>query len=187
MIRRAKTERVAQQQKAVCQALIQLMERKDFQQISVSEICQLAGIPRRTAYYYFDSKEDMLKYLLEYVVRESALDAIWPANSDKDTMYRGLVQFFRYWRDQRRRELEVLLNRGYAVHIIDRAIHWVSEESAWAEHIRQAKGLDVAVSNVATTVVFHVLFFWCRAGFTHSDEETAAYTADLLTKPIYNI
>ena len=49
----------------ILDALQSLMEQKDIQTISVSEIAQTAGIGKGSIYYYFPSKDAMLEALVE--------------------------------------------------------------------------------------------------------------------------
>lgn len=48
-------------------ALLSLMKRKPFQQITVTEICQEAAIGRKTFYRNFELKEDVLDFYLDYL------------------------------------------------------------------------------------------------------------------------
>ena len=47
----------------ILDALQSLLEQKDIQTISVSEIAQTAGIGKGSIYYYFPSKDAMLEAL----------------------------------------------------------------------------------------------------------------------------
>lgn len=46
-------------------ALFALMERKSFAQISITEICEEAGVGRKTFYRNFDTKEDIISFRLD--------------------------------------------------------------------------------------------------------------------------
>lgn len=48
-------------------ALISLLEKKDFQYISVKEICQKAGVNRSTFYLHYESIVDLLEETTEYI------------------------------------------------------------------------------------------------------------------------
>lgn len=50
---------------AIFAALIQLLERKDFSQITVGEIIERADVGRTTFYAHFETKEYLLKQLCE--------------------------------------------------------------------------------------------------------------------------
>lgn len=48
-------------------ALIELLNKKDYEYISVKEICEKAGINRSTFYLHYESKEDLLNETLDYI------------------------------------------------------------------------------------------------------------------------
>ena len=52
----------------IMDSLINLMEKKEWSDISISEIATNAGVVRRTFYRHFDSKEDVLQAYLDGLV-----------------------------------------------------------------------------------------------------------------------
>lgn len=44
---------------------MELLQTRSFSQVRVSELCRRAGVPRKTFYRYFDSKEDIIRYLAD--------------------------------------------------------------------------------------------------------------------------
>ena len=186
MTRRFKTERAAQQQRLICDSLVELMGEREFAQITVCDICAHANIPRRTFYYYFDGKDEVLEHLIRTIVHECTLESMLPSGVDRGYMQASFARFFRFWRDCRGRELKALMNNGYAGTLISQGAEWVRTESLWADTVgKNQTGLDAMSTQIGTTVVFYVLFYWCEGGFAQSEEEVAAYTTDLLTRPIY--
>ena len=59
----------------ILDALQSLLEQKDIQTISVSEIAQTAGIGKGSIYYYFPSKDAMLEALVERSYEKPLLTA----------------------------------------------------------------------------------------------------------------
>ena len=51
-------------QQWLADSLVDLMKVKEFQYISVKEICQKADLTRQTFYQIFSSKEDVIRYVL---------------------------------------------------------------------------------------------------------------------------
>ena len=49
------------------QALLLLLEKKDFDYISVKEICEKAGVNRSTFYLHYDKMEDLLAETIKYI------------------------------------------------------------------------------------------------------------------------
>ena len=50
--------------KLICEALVSLSKNKDFDDITISEISNVSTISRNTIYRLFDTKEDILNYIL---------------------------------------------------------------------------------------------------------------------------
>ena len=83
----------------IATALIKLMKQKKYEDITITDIANTAGVSRVTYYRNYNSKEDIithhmdeLGYRLEQEMKD--LDRI------KD-MYACVLTFFRYWKKQR--------------------------------------------------------------------------------------
>ena len=50
------------------QALLQLLEKKEFAYISIKEICATAGVNRSTFYLHYENTNDLLKETADYVI-----------------------------------------------------------------------------------------------------------------------
>ena len=50
------------------EALITLLEKKDFEYITVKEICDTAGVNRSTFYLHYDNPSDLLKETTRYII-----------------------------------------------------------------------------------------------------------------------
>lgn len=51
------------------EALLSLLEKKDFQYITVKEICLLAGVNRSTFYLHYETIADLLSETMEYIMQ----------------------------------------------------------------------------------------------------------------------
>ena len=61
------------------EALITLLEKKDFEYITIKEICNTAGVNRSTFYLHYDNTSDLLKETTRYII-------------DKHLAYYGIEQ-----------------------------------------------------------------------------------------------
>ena len=50
------------------EALITLLEKKDFEYITIKEICDTAGVNRSTFYLHYDNTSDLLKETTRYII-----------------------------------------------------------------------------------------------------------------------
>lgn len=49
-------------------ALIELLEKKNFEYISIKEICAAAGVNRSTFYLHYENTADLLKEITQYII-----------------------------------------------------------------------------------------------------------------------
>lgn len=181
-----KSERAAQQQRLICDSLTALMLEKKYSEISVSTLCSHAGIPRRTFYYYFESKEDVLAHLLESLLNECNLESMFLIGDGKEEMEQGFARFFRFWYRIRRKELEALLRNDMGSELVAQCLKWLQIEYNWDQLVDQpAQEIRTVGNLLGTTCVFYTLYIWCEGGFRQSPEQMAAYVTQLLTSPIY--
>ncbi len=101
---------------AVCmdQAFLELLEAKDFEYITVTEICERAGVNRSTFYLHYETVGDLLnesvdylnRQFVSYFSREGQLDVEGIATADLDELYlitpEYLSPFLQYVKDHRR-------------------------------------------------------------------------------------
>ena len=52
------------------EALLLLLEKKDFEYITVKEICEKAGVNRSTFYLHYETTTDLLRESIEYLNKE---------------------------------------------------------------------------------------------------------------------
>lgn len=69
------------------EALMQLMEKKDYGDISVGEIAERAGVHRATFYRHFSSKEDVLRCCLSEIIKE--------AEGDREILQKDFASFIK--------------------------------------------------------------------------------------------
>ena len=50
------------------EALITLLEKKDFEYITIKEICEVAGVNRSTFYLHYENTSDLLKETVRYIL-----------------------------------------------------------------------------------------------------------------------
>ena len=70
MYKACKTEQSAARQRELEQGLLAAMISHPFDEISISDLCTQIGIPRKSFYRYFSSKEGALHALLDHTLME---------------------------------------------------------------------------------------------------------------------
>ena len=73
------------------EALLILLEKKEYEFITVKEICEKAGVNRSTFYLHYETKDDLLIETIEMINRrfQAAFDneVIEPSKKDKDELF----------------------------------------------------------------------------------------------------
>ena len=70
MYKLCKTEQSAARQRQLEQGLLQVMSTSRYEDINVSGLCQKMGIPRKSFYRYFSSKDGALHALIDHTLME---------------------------------------------------------------------------------------------------------------------
>lgn len=181
-----KTERASQQQSLICQSLIQLMLKKPYPAITVGGICEEASIPRRTFYYYFSCKEDVLSLLIEQILKEADLETMLISQTPGSMLSQVFTGFFLYWRDLRRDALQALVKNNLEQELMGQCLNMVHTE---VQDItlpdKYTPEMQSVVVRLGVTAVFYTLFDWCRSDFQQSPEYMAECVSRLLVEPIY--
>ena len=73
--------------RALAEALKQLMEELPFSKISVADICEQCNMNRKSFYYHFKDKYDLLNWILDTEFLGTALKSGEPAKTSIDRLY----------------------------------------------------------------------------------------------------
>lgn len=98
--------------KLVCDALISLSETIDFDEITITEISNHSTISRNTIYRLFDSKEDILNYILDERMLEIVQQydnhvAYNVLDHSYDMIYKSYLTYFKIW-DREKNILKIM-------------------------------------------------------------------------------
>ena len=93
MYRKCATEISARHQKQITDALLRLMQKADYESITVTELCQAAGVSRRVFYHLFANKTGALYALVDQKILNLQSYSRNPSAE--------LVDFFRYWKEEK--------------------------------------------------------------------------------------
>ena len=182
------TEYTSQKKELLENSLLNLMTQISYPDISVTDICKEANVPRRTFYHYFGSKEDALESMIESLIQQFLLHAnidIYLRNGQAE---QGFVEILRFWTSENRKKLDVLLKNGLESRLITCASRWSREM-----HFGYIQNSDLPPKMVeiglliGATDFFTLLFYWSRNEYQESLEEMAKYAAWVLPHPFYNL
>jgi AcrR family transcriptional regulator len=164
-------------------ALMSLMEKKDFKNISITEVTQKAGVSRMAFYRNYSIMEDILIDHLDDMFREySNL-----LNHKEISNYEMTRLYFYYFR-QHQKFIENLLRSKLAHLILERTVEFLNILST-AVTCTMDCSPEFEKYNIAFLAggFFNVLITWCKSGMNESDEKMAEMVYERLSNHIAGI
>ena len=89
-------------EQAILDTAERLLAERSFDQIGVDELARGAGISRPTFYFYFESKQAVLRLLVEQVTTQAFSDSDWLTGADQppeEAIRSGIEMGVQLWRD----------------------------------------------------------------------------------------
>lgn len=106
----------------ITDSLLQLMEKKKYEDITITNICNHAQLARRTFYRHFESKEEVIDKLVERVVQEF-IDCMQGTSLLDFRTY--ITTYYRFWHEHM--QLLLLLNKDSLLDVL--AIEYIKRFS----------------------------------------------------------
>lgn len=147
-------------------ALMQLMEKKDFNSISITEIAEKAGVSRMAYYRNYQSKEDILTQYFDDIFAEFVSKILKREIRD---IYTGYFQFFREHKDL----IEVLIKADMTYILNNKFLSYVDQlsKTIFSAFLKEINPYELYY---AAAGLQQLLVKWVDGGCQESDEEMAA-------------
>jgi AcrR family transcriptional regulator len=166
-----------QSKKWLCDTLIELLQEKPYSSITITELCDKAGLVRKTFYRHFTSKESVLVAIIDMMFQD-----FFEYISDQNLGPHDIpLAYFTFWENHKvflhiliQNQLFGLLNDQYVLYleametIIGTKREYQSEIEKEYMRTMMAAGL------------WSILKKWITRGCTESKEEMARMTLDFL-------
>lgn len=185
MYKQCRTEQSAERQRQLEQGLLQMMLKKQYDEISVSDLCVAIGVPRKSFYRYFSGKEGALFSMIDRALMDFEVGTIFSESNDPHTPMQYMECVFVYW-FQRRQLLDVLEKSGISGLLIQRALVFSQNLDTIPRFMQIADkrlreyGTMFMVCGLMTMIVQ-----WHHDGFSKSAAEMAELSIQLLTHPFF--
>jgi AcrR family transcriptional regulator len=181
MYRKCTSEKSAAQQRRFEAALMELMEEKLFENISISELCRVTGLSRKTFYRLYDAKSDVVYAMIDHAIMDT--DAFVP---DETVGEGGMHHFLGYWKS-RKRFLDVLAKNRISALLSQQAILLVLEEEPMIVNCFSAGNSDIRRELVTFCIsgLFSLVLDWHRRGYDRSIDEMSRILMEVvMTAPV---
>lgn len=181
MYKLCKTEQSTARQRELEKGLQEMMTRQRYEDISVSALCDRIGIPRKSFYRYFSSKDGALFALLDHTMMEFQFNTSAPGHG---TALGDLEQFFNFWYEQKNL-LDVLERSNLSGILVERATALALRERMMPRNLlalgenQRHIAMSFAVCGVMSMVIQ-----WHHAGFQETPAQMTHLATSLLSKPL---
>ena len=185
MYKLCRTEQSAQRQRQLEQGLLLAMKTKRYEEITISDLCDQMGIPRKSFYRYFSSKDGALHALIDHTLMEFEHQSELLSGGTLGDVHQDLRKFFEFWQ-QRRQLLDALERSSLSGVLVQRAISQAQNEYApsRSQTDQQTRRLQSHAITFAICGLMSMVTRWHRSGYTQTPAEMAKIASTLLTKPL---
>jgi AcrR family transcriptional regulator len=182
------TEYAVQKKAQLENSLLNLMLRQPYKEISVTDICREADIPRRTFYHYFESKDDVLDSMIETLMQQCFLSSVYGLHVSPAHMKDGFVRIFRFWDGDNRVRLDALIRNGLESRLMTWSLNFIRAKKIGILNNSNLNPKLVEIGlMVGVTDFFSLLFYWSRDGYQETAEQMAEYAIWVLPQAFYNL
>ena len=186
MYKLCKTEESTKRQRLMESTLLDLMQKKPYAEISITELCERLSIPRKTFYRYFDSKDDTLYALIEHTMAEYQSFPASPNQEGIRTLAGEIENYYKFWICHKPL-LDVLSKNNMLEKILEVSISFpvkdmvslqkfLPDDSEWARE----KIFKFAVCGLCFQMID-----WYKSGFKTSISDMARISCRTLSKPLF--
>ena len=179
MYKLCKTEQSATRQRELEQKLMQLMNIKRYEDISVSDFCSFAGIPRKAFYRYFSGKDGALYALMDHTLMEYAQYRTPYLKDDPKDLIRELECFFGFWQMQKPL-LDALKLNGLSGVLLDRVSNSIQQLGINRMKPGENEFFYNQIVWFAVSGIMTMVINWHSDGLRESTWAMAAVTAGIL-------
>ena len=183
MYKLCKTEQSARRQRQLEQGLLKAMLQHDYEEISISELCESMAVPRKSFYRYFSSKDGALYALIDHTMMEYES---FERNTVGRTLHKDMERFYRFW--QSKSSLLTALDRsGLSGLLVQRAVDYTLGDLVFPSRFLPNETPEMKSRVVAFSVcgMMAMMLKWHQEGYKTPIRELADSAVRLLTRPLF--
>lgn len=183
MYKLCKTEQSAARQRQLEQGLLQAMYTQQYEDISISDLCDRLGVPRKSFYRYFSNKDGALFALLDHTLMEFIQSPSNPI-ANKTGAIHDLERFFVFWHE-RRRLLTALQRSRLSGLLLERATYYAQHERLMPSYLLYVdENIQQRAMTFAVCGLLSMVLAWHTDHYRETPEEMAKIATEMLTQPL---
>lgn len=179
-----RSEHAEERQRLIARTFLRLLKNQEFHAIQITALCEAAGIPRKAFYRFFDTREDVIAFYVEDVLR-TLLCRMNSAPATRAISIQNCSLIFRFWTEHPD-ELAVLLRADTVGHFWGALMHFLLEQRV----LYLVLTPDSPVQNpelataLATGNLLQLLLYWNYNGRQETAAELGELLHNSLTRPL---
>ena len=186
MYKLCKTEQSARRQREIVDCLFEIMRTKNYDDITITELCDRMKMPRKAFYRYFDSKEDTLAAMIDFYLAEYEGFSVDRSKETRRKLVGELEEYFIFWKD--RRELLAVLDRSALLGVLTQRIvnYPLQDRIATARFLPdETDKAREMIFKFALSGLMNTMIYWYKNGFNVSTREMAETACRMLREPLF--
>lgn len=186
MYKLCKTEQSVKRQRVIENCLFDILRSKNYEDISVTEICERMNMPRKAFYRYFDSKDDALCALIDHSMSEYSGFSVDRSNETRRSLTSEIEEYFIFWYEKR--DLLAALDRsGLIGFLIERTVNYpIGDRIVISRFLpNDDERVRERIFKFAFSGLVYIMICWYREGFTSSTREMAESACRMLREPLF--
>ena len=186
MYKLCKTEQSTTRQREIEKILLDLMLKKHYDEISVSEICEAANMPRKSFYRYFDGKEGVKQSLLQHTMTDFSAFQDGRRTKNMRTIHEEFEDMFIFWKSKKD-VLEAFDKSGLIGILVESATSYAMEEFYGIEKYMTdstVREKEMAYQFIISGMLAMTIN-WYRSGFVETVPNIARTATRIITKPLF--
>ena len=163
-----------------------MLQKKNYTDITITEVCINLNMPRKTFYRYFDSKDDVLFAMIEHTILDYMGFHKNVNNHSERTLKKEVYGFLNFWMEKKE-FLDVFNRNGMLDKIIEVSVNlpisdilslskFLPDDSEWA----QKKIFKFAVGGLTTAMLD-----WYKEGFKTNISDMVDLSCRILSRPLF--
>ena len=183
MYKICQTEQSTQRQRKLEQGLLQLMLHRNYEDISVSDLCEYMKVPRKSFYRYFSSKDGALYSLIDHTLADFYQMPVPPKKS-RGNAVGDLDLFFAFWYNNKP-FLDALQRSSLSGILVERANNFALREGFIPKKFKVIPEQTQSIAlSFAVCGLMSMTLSWHLQGFTISPDEMTRLALNMLTTPL---
>ena len=180
MYRQCTTEKSTLQQRKFEDAMLEALSVSTYDEITVSSLCRISGLSRKTFYRLFDTKMDIMYALVDHKLMDlqSYVSSSIPG---------GMRHFLSFWKDQD--HVLTALKKCLCTSLLtERTAEFILREDQHVAHCLGAdreNGSEILLFNL--TAIYSLVLHWHSTGYQKPIEEMSALMTSLITTPMVKV